>query len=574
MAESSVFDGLVSGLSDEERRSLLDRVRKSVAVSNVPLFDVASLPSSPPLSGKDRLAQLGLFARFILFLRRLFSGRDYDSLLTEDTLKSIARRVGLVSADLVDYRRGILLPGFLNELRHLRDAARFFYDILARSVDQDRAAFVAFLASIEIPAVHERLLRETDPFIWSSFHPDAPEAEIRDAVLGAYEDILAILPDERRRAMYQDLRGLLFLKRLSGFLFERLLSLFKADPGAEGRLSTSFSEARDLLVELGDILFSLSTPPSVELMEALFIFAEHEEIGAAAIDAEALLGGDLARSEEALARIRAFNTAVPLADIIRLVVEDPDHAPRELAGGEDWLNLYRGFWKSRIEAGLSDLHSERRYHEIATEIAEFVGDAELPVFSHISSEERSDCPAVHLELALRFLDAFSRGLFLKDLNRSLRIVLVDGEFYRKENRVEYTDAYNTILRVPEVVASLDERLGPEGEIGRSWSEAKLEIVSLPIKKRKIQSVARGADEEAERIVKDAGAALAELVRVLGGILKGEAGGRYDSLANLSSLDGKANKDFIRGLGTVKDRLEQTYRLLSEISGLDLGGINP
>jgi hypothetical protein len=86
-------------------------------------------------------------------------------------------------------------------------------------------------------------------------------------------------------------------------------------------------------------------------------------------------------------------------------------------------------------------------------------------------------------------------------------------------------------------------------------------------------VARGADEEAERIVRDSGVALAELVRVMGGILKGEAGGRYDSLANLSSLDGKANKEFIHSLSASKDRLEQTYRLLSEISGLDLGGMN-
>lgn len=574
MAESSVFDSLVAGLSEEERRSLLERVRKSVAVSNAPLFDAGSMPSSPPLSGQERLARLGIIARILLFLRRLFSGRDYDSLLEEDELRAIARRVQSAVPNLVDYRRGILLPGLLDQLRRLRDAARFFYDVLARSVDQDRAAFVAFLVSIEIPSLHERLLRETDPFIWSSFHPNASEAEAREAVLAAYEESFALLPDERRRTMYLDLRGLLFLKRLSGFLFERLLGLFKADLRAEGKLTASFAESKELLVELGDILFSLASPPSVELMEALLLFAEHEEIGLAAADAETLLGGDLGRAEEALARIRAFNAAVPLADIIRLVAEDPEHAPRELAGGEDWLNLYRGFWKSRIEGGLQDLHAERRYREITAEIAEFIGDVELPSYSHISSEESVAAPAVRLELALRFLDAFSRGLFIKELNRALRIVLVDGEFYRKENRVEYTDAYNTVLRVPESVAFLDERLGPEGEIGKAWSEAKLEIVSLPIKKRKIQAVARGADEEAERIVTDSGRALAELVRVLGGVLKGEAGGRYDSLANLSSLDGKANKDFVHGLGVAKDRLEQAYRLLSQISGIELGGINP
>ena len=59
-----------------------------------------------------------------------------------------------------------------------------------------------------------------------------------------------------------------------------------------------------------------------------------------------------------------------------------------------------------------------------------------------------------------------------------------------------------------------------------------------------------------------------MVHILRGFLKGEAGGRYDSLANLSYIDGKANKDFLRSLDRAKDRCETALNLLSELSGLD------
>ena len=59
-----------------------------------------------------------------------------------------------------------------------------------------------------------------------------------------------------------------------------------------------------------------------------------------------------------------------------------------------------------------------------------------------------------------------------------------------------------------------------------------------------------------------------MVDILRGFLKGEAGGRYDSLANLSYIDGKSNKDFQRSLDRAKDRCERAMGLLSELSGLD------
>jgi hypothetical protein len=569
MAQGSVFDNLVADLSIDERRDLLERMSRSYAVSEEPLYpdDAAASAKRPILP--ENVSELGLLKRLVLFLRRLFTGKDLEALLIDDELRTIGKAVELRYPGLVDWRHGFLTAAFLEEVRRLRDSARFFYDVLDRSFDRDRPSFFAFLASIELPETHALLLKETDPFAFAEAHPEADESEVRQAVLYAYDEAFSSLAEDRRRRMYQDLRCLIFLKRLSGFLFERLTSLWHQGSTPEEGPTASFVEVADLLVELGDILFSLSTPPTIELMESLFVYSEHEEFSSPDFDAEGSITADLGKAEAALARIRTFNQKVPLVDVIRLVTERPSHTPRELAAGEDWLVVYKGFWKTRIEGKLDELRESRRYRRLAEDIASFIGDAPPATYSHISREEGRDSPPIRQDLAVAFLDAFSRGTFVKELNRTLKIVLVDGEFYRKENRVEFTDAFETLLRAGEAVAALDARLAPEGEIGMAWTQARLEMSPIAIKRRKIQSVARSAEEEAERIIRNFAYALSEMVRILRGILKGEAGGRYDSLANLSFMDGKANKEFMRSLANAKDRCERALGLLTELSGLDL-----
>jgi len=569
MTERSIFDVLVSELSTDERRDLLERITRGSQISGEPLYPPSSLPRAEHADYDSRLTDLGFLPRLVLFLRSVFRGKSREELIREDDLKEIARKVEATFPGLVDRRRSLLLAPFAGELRRLRDSARFFYETLDRSVEKDRASFYAFLASLELADVHRRLLEETDPFQVEARLPHVEESELRSTLMSSYDLILSSLEEGGRKAMYNHVRSVLFLKRLSGFLFERLLGAFRSGTGPEGSEAAAFVEARDLLLDLGDILFSMSTPPGASLMTALFAFVEREEIGRPGGDPEAALNADIAKAQSALERIRLFNSRVPLGELLRLVSGDPEYTPRELAGGEDWLALYRSFWRERIESRLDEWRNDRRYRELAEEISRFVGQPGLRHFDHISREGSETSPPIGQELALSFIEAFYRGPFARELNRVLKILLVDGEFYRKDNRLEFTDAYDALLRVPETVALLDSRLAPEGDLGSTWAQARTEMAPLPIKRRRTQAIARGAEEEAERAVRDTGRALTTMVRVLRGILKGEAGGRYDSLSNLSYLDGKANREFLRSLDAAKDRCERAMGILAELSGLDL-----
>ncbi|HUX38557.1 MAG TPA: DUF5312 family protein [Rectinemataceae bacterium] len=567
MDQLPVFDTLAAQLSSGERHELLERIMRSAPLSQEPMFPPDALPARSP-EIRSLSDGGGFLARLVLFFRRLFSGKTNEELILEDRLKEIASQVEARQPGFVDRKREVLLEGFAAQLRSLRDAARFFQDILARSVEQEKGAFISVLLANELPDIHARLLAETDP--WPRVESGLSLELARAAVLESWDDIQRSLTEERRRLLYADFRGLLFLRRLSGFLFDRLLGFWK--PGSSGGFEASFGQVRELLTELGDLLFSLEAPPSKELLESLFSMAEREAGGQSDEAIEKAVAADVDAGIAALQAIRTFNARVPLGQILRLVSADPEHLPKDLPGGEDWFAIFRTYWKDKIEARVESCREEARSRDLAAEIVSFIGTTDFALLPHLSREGRPGSPPVRFDLALAFLLGFAKGPFPRDINRPLKILLVDGEFYRKDNLIEFTDAYNCFLHLEETILSLDLRVSPEGEVGQAWAQVSGEMVALPLKRRKLDGIRRGVEEEAEGLIRSAGTALVGMSRILQGVLKGEAGGRYDSVQNLSFLDGRSNRDYIKSLETVRGLCEKALLILEEVSGLELGTI--
>ncbi len=258
MSESSTFDRLVSRLSDEERRDLLTRIRSNAEVSEEPLFRPEAV-AEPAVDYAVRYRELNPLSRFVIIIRKIFTGRSRDDLVKDIILKGIARKIELGGPGLVSHTRRVFLERMLDELRSLKDAARFFYDVLDRTIEKDKGAFFAFLASLELEEANQRLLTETNPFTYSQTNSLATEPEVRSAVLSAFEDIMASLPEESRRRMYVNVRSLTFLKRLAGFLYDRLFSCF--DPTAAGTMESPFVTVREHMADLADVLYSMASPP-------------------------------------------------------------------------------------------------------------------------------------------------------------------------------------------------------------------------------------------------------------------------------------------------------------------------
>lgn len=559
------FDRLVAELSLGERRELFRKLEALNVVSTAPLFRQDELPEEVFVERKYREASW--FFRTYLQILSIFSGKPPLKLFEDRLIARLGSAVAVQHPGLFDARRNLLLGGMHAELQSLKESARFFYDALDGSVVRDKGAFFAFLASLEMDFIHRRLATETDPFVFAAGNSQALEADIRNALNRNLESILESIDEQQRKVMYRNVRSLLCLKELAAFLFDRTLTPFSGV--GDARTCPAYLLVDQLMV-LNDILYSMDFPPSMSLLESLFIFDLQDRVGTDGFDLEAETKKLVVRAEEALTRIRQFNQRVPLTAILRCASRNLSYLPSVITGGEDWFATYRDFWRKRLEERFGAFVKEHRREQLAESLAVFFGGKPIPRLRNAFSSENTGGFPVKSSFLLSFLVGFYRYVFSDEVNRILKVLLLDGEFYKKDNRVEFTDAYNELLKLNDTIEAFDRKIAPTGDLGSRYDFAGKEMIALPIKRRKFFALQQEANEESAGIVERAGKALRSLQGVLGGVLHGESGGRYDTLSNLGALSGRGSTVFISSLRNALQKIEKAVQMLGEIESVESG----
>jgi hypothetical protein len=566
MEGSGTFDKLVAELSIGERRELLSRLRSQDAVSETPLFSAGDLPAKVEL--ERRFSECPWYYRLFLSFLGIFKNKPPLRVFEDRLLGKLGAKIETHSPGLYNHRHSLLLGGFHEELRSLKESARFFYDALDGSVVRDKGSFFAFLASLELDFIHRRLSTEADPFSYAATNSQATESDIRQATSHALEAILQSIDEDQRALMYRNVRSLLCLKELASFLFDRALSAFSFN--ADGQEPTCPAYLlQDQLSSLNNVLFSLEFPPSLTLLESLFVFDLQDRVDEDGFDLIAETRTLLLRAEEALSRIREFNQRVPLTAIVRCTTKNLEYLPHSITGGEDWFAVYRDFWRKHQEQAFASLIKGRRRDQLSEGIGAFLKGKTPPRLEYAASAANPDAIPVHSSFAISFLAAFHRIIFVEEINKPLKTILIDGEFYRRENRSEFTEAYNEILKLGDAICFFDSKLAPAGDLGKRYDFARAEVTALPAKRRKLQLVMQEADAEAQAIISNAMKSLRTLANVLGGVVGEETGGRYDSLANIGGLTAR-NGSLLPSLRNAVQKIEKTIQMMGDIESMESG----
>ncbi|MCX7655870.1 MAG: DUF5312 domain-containing protein [Treponemataceae bacterium] len=566
MAESETFRKLAAELSLEERRELLARLTSYAVLSKEVLFHEEDVP--PTVDSSQQYRQAPWYYKLFLFFLSLISGKKPAELFEDRLIAKLGASVEARAPGIFDYRQSLLLPGFREELESLKEGARFFYEALDVGLNRDKGAFFAFLASLEMDFVHRRLTVETDPETIFQANSSYSTGDVRQSAQRTMEEIFQTIQEDERRRMYRDARSLHCLKELSSFLYDRFLSAFTYDGAYKSPVAPAYV-VLDQMKALNDILYSLQEPPTMPLLETLFVFQFQERSKEESSDLSTEIRTLLNRAEEALGRIRQFNKRIPLTAIIRCVSRDLGYLPRVITGGEDWFVVYRDYWKHQLEEKFGLFVQNRRRADLMENFKEFFKGMLVKPLLYVSSDTNPEGIPLKNTFALSFLQAFSQYIFLPTLNRVLKPILIDGEFYKKENRAEFTEAYNELLKLGDTIASFEQKLSPSGDVGKRYDLAKSEIASLPFKRKKIQSIVQEASDEVVSIVGRASKAFRSMVAVLGGILHGEAQGKYDSLANLNTLGGRSGS-YLNQLKDAYYRFEKALQILTEIQEIEAG----
>jgi hypothetical protein len=188
------------------------------------------------------------------------------------------------------------------------------------------------------------------------------------------------------------------------------------------------------------------TPP-MTLLESLFIFILQDQAEMSEFNMENEMKALLSRAQLALAVIRNFNKTVPLNQILRCAEKDMGIVPNMISGGEDWFSMYKEYWKHTVEEQFNDYTRNHRRRELLSEFAAFFQGAELRSLGGAESESNPTGIPFKGAFCLSFLRTFHSVLFLPQLNLVLHPILIDGEFFKKENLTEFTESYNELFKI-------------------------------------------------------------------------------------------------------------------------------
>jgi hypothetical protein len=255
--------------------------------------------------------------------------------------------------------------------------------------------------------------------------------------------------------------------------------------------------------------------------------------------------------------IRVFMDNFPLVDLVRVLLEDCTYAPKQLSGGEDWLQVFSKYWQARAERSAAAFIRERRRLILNQDIENFLEGHSLIHLPNYSPDPPIPAMPLRYEWLFSLWLSFFTDIFPARVNRTLKIILLEGEFYRPDNRLEFTDAYTILMKAAATLASFDQGLLPTGELGQSFFP-KADI-PLFVQSERVLEAQKRVLSTAEKISQEIFYAISKCVTVLKGIVEPQQG-RYDTLQNLSSVDGRNNAIFM-------ERLEESIRVLERISVL-------
>jgi hypothetical protein len=564
MDASGHFSKLVDELSVNERVKLLEKLTGQSNTPQTPLYTEQKV--EPKIKLETRYQQLPWYQRLWFYILSFFNSRNPVKLYEDHVMAQLAASLEEKYPGLYNFQKDLLLAKFQECLVNLRDGARFFYSALDASLNRDRGGLLIFLGSLEMPAIHQLVETDTKPESLAEFYKDLSEGELRLKSHRALEDALAGIDNSMRTNMYNSARMLYCLKQLSSFLFDRMINSFVYDSSYQGNICQAAS-IRDQLLALNNILVSMKEPPPLSLLESLFIYviADRAQEG---FDIHQEMRKLLVQAEASIEAIRVFNQEAPLTNLLRCISRNMGISPQNIGGGEDWFAVFRESWKALVDERFTGFIKMRRQSELQNSFRYFLKGTSLRMLENMYSESNTAGMNVRGNFSLSFLQTFYSVVFMPDINKTLRPILIDGDFIRKENRVEFTECYNNLIKLEDLIHHYDRDISPAGEYGKQYLQAKAEMTSLPVKRRKTQIIVESAAADARRIIAQTQDSVNGMIKILGGILQKSPDGKYDTLTNFSVVAGARVDYFNEGVSEAIKQFKKTQQLLVEVDSME------
>ena len=532
--DSFVFEKMASGLNDEEREQLLEKIRVSSKSGDEPLYIE---PEDDALELEIIYERLGFLQKFLLFIRALFTQKDPIDFLEDISVDRLAKEAAGLYPGLFNAKTKCFESAFAFELRTLKTRVAVLGEQLL-TAENNRRDFLTFLAGIEFPSLHSQLHNASDPVFYARFAESGNWVEIKRRMLTEIRQILEELGEQDRDLMYQHTRSIKLLSDLVFFPYSKILTYF------EGPDSTvAMSNIKESFIELGDILASMSSPPKGTLLKALILFHNKSELDDPALEENEEILNQYKVNANSTTQIRTFNHKIPMMKLLKIAKRDIGYRPAIRSGGEDWYALLRSYWEDRISHNIEIASFEDNKKSLFEQFSKIVTNPRIAIFKNYRDDILENDQFCRLDATAEVIIVFLEKAFIPELSKHLKFFLVEGDFYKPQNREEFTNSTKYLEQVSGDLRSVDQEIEP------GYISEQIE--------NKFQKLVIAAQNN-----------LRALVNVLKGILYGESGGRYDTLVNISSIGGRENQLFLDRLAKDLLKYEQILTLWESMYELE------
>lgn len=548
------FDKLIINLSSNEKKQLLEKMEMGFELSQESLMENGEVIEDDFQTFQQEYESLSIFVKIYLFFQSLLRQKDIPAILKEYKVNQL-RKKHFGNCHLADFKNGLLIQEFYNELVKLKEPCSFFRKPLQKIFMFDnKPDFYAFIGGVVLPDLQQELLIKTDPWELEKKDKELDAGIIKNEIDSNLDLTMDSISNLDRSIMNEACQSLYGLYLLSSFELNTVLGHFNSILPESGNVCR-VSEVHDQLLELSGILKSLNKPPSIRALEALFLYSLDSE------ELKSTLNNKMSVADMYLSAIRDFNKSVPLENLIKVLTADFSKSSNKLPLVEDWFRIYRKFWNTRVNLRYAYFVNERKKNSSEKEICSLFGVRYIrPIENYIRNLYFEGSSAKY-EKSLSFVQVFILDIFTEKLNPVLQTINLEGEFYKKDNKVEFDKAFHYLGLLDNRLVTILNIFKGNGFLGKKLIKATAD--DEEIRHNTILNAIEQIDIEISSFLDGFILHLRILNNVLYGIVLGN-GGAYDTLSNISSIGGKSNSELREAFKVTSMILNKVYKYITEM----------
>lgn len=565
----STFERLVSLISEDERRALLDKMRPLEGDPDARSLESDKDPSmdADEIVLEENLKRESLLYRLILWLRSVLTSTSKEQLYNDDKIMALFRKLNRDYPGLLDYKGALLLGVFYEKLLELKRSAEFFRPYLD-AIYENIGGFYVFLGSIVAPEVTQRMNSEVDPM---SLPLDREvTGELRASFLRKMEEIIKELPPHRRSYLYQCAASVDWLYQFTKLPFERFVTAFGM--GLTDSQVARFETVTSELNSFAKILCNGKSLPA-EAFESIFLFSAKKMVpnSSEAKDDDSRAKEFMDKATSFMSIIHMFITSVPLRYVNKVVYNNIQWQPDQFTGAEDWFAKYKDHWKKLFDEQWNAWLKEKRRVGLNKRLKETFGIDAVPTLPvRPWANMWGSGVDFHFENTAGFLWWFVVKK-QNEVTEPLKILLLEGQFINKDNRAEFANTLNELSMISSRMYDFEEDLSDKGQTGMVFEKLASDHLRTLAAQSKIDTLII----EKEAIIKSTKNSFCDQARsvlnILNGIFAEKKDTRYDGIHNLASIQGSQNANFRASLEKSQKVFGAALDVLKELEQIDIPG---